>query len=408
MSSIKNKNALLQDRWQDVMQNNYGTPDLAVSKGRGNYLFGVDGRNYLDLIGGIATNIIGHSHRNVVKAISKQAKTLDHTSNLYIHDAGLKLAEKLRELTGSEEVQVFFANSGAEVNEAAFKIARLTGKERVIATSGGFHGRTIGALSLTGQNAKREPFKPLLKKIDFVPFNDLTALEFQLIENNKNTAAFIVEPIQGENGVVVPSDGYLANARKLTEKYGALLIIDSVQTGMGRTGTWFGYESEKITPDVVTLAKGLGGGLPMGAMLVFPSVKNKFTPGSHGSTFGGNPICSAAALATIKEIENHQYLHWAIQMENKIKSQIGKISGISQVRGKGLLIGIGFEHPIAKKIQSKLRYEGILVGVSNDYLIRIAPPLTIKNKEIDRFALTLQQILARESKLSNLKVNANA
>jgi acetylornithine aminotransferase len=380
----------MQQRWESVMQNNYGTPSLAIARGEGCYLYGVNGERYLDLIGGIATNVVGHAHPKVVNAISKQAATFGHLSNLYIHEPGLKLAEKLIQLTGDDRATVFFANSGAEVNEAAFKLARLTGKSEMIATIGGFHGRTLGALSLTGQSGKRDPFKPLIKKIDFIPFNDLTALENAI---TPETAAFMVEPIQGENGVVVPDQHYLAKVREITKAHGVLMIVDAVQTGMGRTGTFFGYESAGIKPDILTIAKGLGGGLPLGAMISFSTVKNNFTPGSHGSTFGGNPIAAAAALETIAIIEKEELMSWSLKIEQQIKSGLMNIPKISQIRGQGALLAIGFTEPIAAQVKANLQEDGYLVGFSNDYLIRIAPPLTIKNRQIEKFLKTLGQTL---------------
>jgi acetylornithine/N-succinyldiaminopimelate aminotransferase len=392
MVKARTTNSVMQDRWSSVMQNNYGTPELAIARGEGSYLYGVNGDKYLDLIGGIATNVLGHCHPAVTKAIMRQANTLGHTSNLYIHEPGLLLAEKLRELTEDSGAQIFFANSGAEVNEAALKLSRLTGRQEILATLGGFHGRTMGALSVTGQSSKREPFKPLVKRISFIPYNDLTSLAEAL---NDQVAAFIVEPIQGENGVIVPDENYLLEVRKLTKASGTLLIIDAVQTGMGRTGNWFGIDLAKVKPDIITLAKGLGGGLPLGAMIAFSSVKSKFSPGAHGSTFGGNPIAAAAALATINEITENELLHWALKIEKTIKLALENNSLVAQVRGQGALLGIVFRDPIARDIKASLQAAGILVALNSDYVIRLAPPLNLKIKEVEKFIKVLDEIERR-------------
>ena len=281
-------------KWSDAMQNNYGLPTLTLQSGKGVVVTDANGKKYLDFLAGIATNILGHAHPAIIKAVSQQIATLSHVSNFYAHPNAIALAITLQEMTGDPRARVFFCNSGAEANEAALKLSRKTGKKNIVATIGAFHGRTMGALSLTGQESKREAFLPLVSGVKHLPFGDIDAMKRAI---NKKTAMVIVEPIMGEAGVVVPPVGYLKELRELCTAQGTLLVVDCVQTGMGRTGTWFGYESEKIKPDVITLAKGLGGGLPLGAMIALGGSADLFAPGDHGSTFGGNPVATAAALA---------------------------------------------------------------------------------------------------------------
>ena len=278
-------------RWQRAIQDNYGTPTIELVSGKGSIVKDSEGNSYLDFLAGIATNVLGHAHPAIVKAVSKQVSTLGHVSNFYAHPNVLNLAEKLQKLTGDKSARTFFCNSGAEANEAALKLSRKTGKKRVVATKESFHGRTMGALSLTGQPSKRNPFKPLIKGIVHVPFGDSKAMKRAI---TSKTAMVIVEPIMGEAGVIVPPADYLKNIREYCNQKGALLVFDCVQTGMGRTGDWFGYEYSGIKPDVITLAKGLGGGLPLGAMIALGSASQLFTAGDHGSTFGGNPLATAA------------------------------------------------------------------------------------------------------------------
>lgn len=364
------------------MQATYGTPDISLSEGKGLEVFDVDGNRYLDLLGGIATNILGHAHPRVVAAISKQAKTLSHISNFYSHGPALELAARLKKMTGDSTARVFFCNSGAEANEAALKLSRLTGRSRVVAARGAFHGRTMGALSLTGQPSKRDSFKPLLKNVVHIPYGDVKALR----RVNKRTAMLILEPIMGEAGVVTPPIGYLKRAREICSDNGTLLVMDCVQTGMGRTGTWFGYESEGITPDVITVAKGLGGGLPLGAMIALGHAADLFAPGSHGTTFGGNPIACAAANVVIDEIEKKRYLVSNVAKGALLRTLLEQISGVSEVRGRGLLLGIVLTSPRAKMIARSLLERGFLVNAANDTVIRIAPSYLLNEKQIRSFA----------------------
>jgi len=382
-------NSEMSARWSAVMQANYGLPQISLVRGAGVEVWDAQGNRYLDFLGGIATNILGHAHPEVVAAIHKQSQTLSHVSNLYSHPSGVLLAEKLQSFVGDQSARVFFCNSGAEANESAIKLSRLTGRKRIISTLGSFHGRTMGALSITGQESKRLAFKPLLGKIQYVPFDDLAAAKRAI---SKKISMFIVEPIQGENGVVVPKPGYLQGLRELTTKHGVLLAIDAVQTGMGRTGTWFGYENEKITPDVITLAKGLGGGLPLGAMIAIGDAASYFKPGSHGSTFGGNPISCASALAAISVLERDGLLKQCLDFEALLKREIGQINSVLEVRGAGLLLGIVLKENKAKDFAVKLQAAGVLVNAATESVIRIAPPLIVSQAQVSEFVQIFRKV----------------
>jgi acetylornithine aminotransferase len=371
-------------RWQSVMQDNYGTPPVTLVAGRGSWVTDDSGRRYLDLLAGIAVNALGHAHPAIVAAVGEQVGTLGHTSNLAITLPALTLCERLASMADSGGgARVFLCNSGAEANEAAFKLARLTGRTRVVAAANGFHGRTMGALALTGQPAKADPFRPLPGDVDFVPFGDVAALATAV---DDRTAAVILEPIQGEAGVVVPPPGYLAAARRITAEAGALLILDEVQTGIGRTGHWLAHqapEHDGIRPDIVTLAKGLGGGLPIGAMIRLDHVNAPaFTPGSHGSTFGGNPISAAAALAVLDTITSEALLANAIERGAQFRSGLVPVEGVLEVRGAGLLLGVVLADPIAKVVEAAVREAGVLVNAAAPDVIRLAPPLTITPDEV--------------------------
>lgn len=383
------KNSIAQSRWQSALQNNYGVPEVSLVKGSGAQVWDADGKEYIDFLGGIATNILGHAHPILVDAISAQANELSHVSNLYSHPRVLELAEKLVQLTGRSDSKVFFANSGAEANEAAIKLSRLTGRKKIISTLGSFHGRTIGALSITGQVSKRKAFLPLLSDVKFIAYNDIAAAKKVI---RKKVAMIIVEPIQGENGVVVPDLGYLKELRSLTTKHGVLLAFDCVQTGMGRTGQWFGYENENIVPDIITLAKGLGGGLPLGAMIAIGDCATLFEPGSHGSTFGGSPIACASALASIKFLEDEKILERVKQIELSLKLEISKNPIVETVRGSGLLIGIVLKEPIAKKYVGDLQKLGILANATSEKVIRIAPPLIVSDIQVWYFIETFRKV----------------
>ena len=377
--------------WADVMQNNYGTPAISLVSGKGVVVTDANGKKYLDFLGGIATNVLGHAHPVIVRAVSQQIAKLGHVSNFYSHPSGLTLAKKLRDLTGDNTARVFFCNSGAEANEAALKISRKTGRTKIVATTGAFHGRTMGALSLTGQPSKRNPFKPLLKDVKHVEFGDINAMRKVV---NKKTAMVIVEPILGEAGVIVPPVGYLKELRNLCSQNGVLLVFDCVQTGMGRTGTWFGFEDEKIRPDVITLAKGLGGGLPLGAMITLGSNSPQFDPGDHGTTFGGNPVAAAAGIAAIDFITKNRLMTAVKSFEKRLKIKLTAIRGVTEVRGRGLLLGIGLDGDYAKDLVAKLAERGVLVNAPNADTIRIAPALIVSKAQIDKFINIFAQCMS--------------
>ncbi len=385
------KNSQVSKTWEKVIQDNYGVPSIALVKGKGSEVYDIEGKKYLDLLGGIATNVLGHAHPAIVKAVSQQVGTLGHVSNFYAHPNVVELAQKLASMTGDKSARVFFAQSGAEANEAALKLSRRTGRYRIVAAQGAFHGRTMGALSMTGQPSKREPFLPLLKGIKHVPFGDIKAMRRAI---TSKTAMVILEPIMGEAGVIVPPKDYLAQVRELCTQKGALLVIDAVQTGMGRTGDWFGYEYSGITPDVITLAKGLGGGLPLGAMIAIGDAAKLLIPGDHGSTFGGNPITTAAALAVIKVIEKDKLMPKVRKDQEFIMQKIALIQGVSEVRGAGLLIGIQLDKPIASKIARHMLHEGVLVNAANDSTIRIAPALNISRIQLNKFCLIFEKVMS--------------
>ena len=385
----KSSNKEIAAQWTALMQSNYGTPTVGLDRGKGIEVWDVEGKKYLDFLGGIATNILGHNNPEITSAIVKQSKTLSHVSNFYAHEPALLLAEKLQKMTGDKSARIFFCNSGAEANEAALKISRLTGRKRIVAATGAFHGRTMGALSLTGQPSKRDPFKPLLPGVRHIPYGDIKALRRVV---TKRTAMVILEPIMGEAGVVVPPTGYLKAAREICSAKGALLVIDAVQTGMGRTGQWFGYEDEGIIPDVITLAKGLGGGLPLGAMIALGKTSELLTPGSHGTTFGGNPIASAAALATIEEIEKHKYLALNLVKGALLRNLLSPIRGVSKVRGKGLLIGIVLHQAKAKDVAAALLKRGFLVNAASEDVIRIAPAYIVSDRQIMSFVSAFNEV----------------
>ena len=376
--------------WNDVMQGNYGIPTITLKSGKGLVVTDTSGKRYLDFLGGIATNVLGHAHPVIVRAVSKQIATLGHVSNFYSHPSGIALAAKLQELTGDNTARVFFCNSGAEANEAALKLSRKTGRSKIVATTGSFHGRTMGALSLTGQSSKRNPFKPLLKGVKHVAFGNIAQMRKAV---SKKTAMVIVEPIMGEAGVIVPAFGYLKELRDICNQHGVLLVFDCVQTGVGRAGTWFGYEEEKIRPDVITLAKGLGGGLPLGAMITLGSNSPKFAPGDHGTTFGGNPVAAAAGLAAIEFISKNRLMLAAKSFEKRLKIKLGAVRGVTEVRGRGLLIGIGLDGGYAKALAAKLSDRGILVNAPNEDTIRIAPALTVSKVQIDKFISVFSQCM---------------
>ncbi len=381
----------LLQRWSAVMMNNYGTPPLALASGDGAVVTDVDGNDYVDLLGGIAVNVLGHRHPAVIEAVNRQMNTLGHTSNLYATEPGVALAEALVGLLGAP-ARAFFCNSGTEANEVAFKITRLTGRTKLVAAEGAFHGRTMGSLALTGQPSKQAPFAPLPGDVTFVPYGDVDALRSAV---DSTTAAVFLEPIMGEGGVVVPPAGYLAAARDITAGHGALLVLDEVQTGVGRTGAFFAHQHDGVTPDVVTLAKGLGGGLPIGACLAIGATAELLTPGLHGSTFGGNPVCTAAALAVLQVLADERLIERADVLGKTLSHGIESLAHplVGHVRGRGLLRGVVLTAPSAKHVETAAREAGFLVNAAAPDVVRLAPPLVITETQIDSFLAALPAVL---------------
>ncbi len=382
------------DRHRDALMPTFGTPQRVLVRGEGCHVWDADGNRYLDLLAGIAVNSLGHAHPLVVQAVTAQLTTLGHISNLFASAPQIVLAERLIDHLGTDPTatRVFFCNSGAEANEAAFKIARRTGRPRIIAADGSFHGRTIGALALTGQPAKRAPFEPLPPGVDFVPYGDTAALAAAL---DTDVAAVILEPIQGENGVIVPPPGYLAAARELTTRAGALLILDEIQTGIGRTGAMFAHTADAIQPDVITLAKGLGGGIPIGACIGIGDAATLLGPGSHGTTFGGNPVACAAALAVLHAIDRDDLLTNTRTVGDLLATGITALGdpAITGVRGRGLLLAITLAAPNAPAIAAAALDAGYIVNPAVPDAIRLAPPLILDEAQARTFVKDLPAIL---------------
>ncbi|MGV0718988.1 acetylornithine transaminase [Mycolicibacterium sp. XJ662] len=382
------------------MMNNYGTPPLALVSGDGAVVTDADGNSYVDLLGGIAVNILGHRHPAVIDAVTRQLNTLGHTSNLYATEPGVALAEALVGLLGAGPAKVFFCNSGTEANEVAFKLTRLTGRTKLVAAEGAFHGRTMGSLALTGQPSKQAPFAPLPGDVTHVPFGDVDALA-RVVDHD--TAAVFLEPIMGEGGVVVPPAGYLAAAREITAKHEVLLVLDEVQTGMGRTGTFFAHQHDGIVPDVVTLAKGLGGGLPIGACIAVGATADLMTPGLHGSTFGGNPVCTAAAVAVLRALADEDLPGRADVLGKTITSGIEELEHplVDHVRGRGLLLGMVLTSAAAKAVEATARDAGFLVNAAAPEVVRLAPPLVITDEQVGAFLSALPAVLDTAAKAAS-------
>lgn len=378
----------VKERYAHAVMNTFGPPKLVLSRGEGARVWDADGEEYLDLLGGIAVNALGHAHPALVSAVSDQLRTLGHVSNFFATEPQVSLAEKLLALLGVEG-RVFFANSGAEANEAALKLTRRTGRTHVVAAEGGFHGRTMGALSLTSKAAYREPFEPLPGGVTFVPYGDVDALRAAVTDE---TAAVVLEPIQGEAGVVVPPEGYLRAAREITRDRGALLWLDEVQTGMGRTGDWFAYTASGVTPDVVTLAKGLGGGIPIGACIAVGEHGGLLQPGNHGTTFGGNPVAAAAALAVIDTIEKEDLLAH-VQRVGALLAEGLADRRVTEVRQAGLLIGLDLDAPVAAKVTDVALAQGFIINAPTPERIRLAPPLVLTEDQARSFVTAWPAIL---------------
>ena len=386
----------LTSRWDTAMMRNYGTPPLELVSGRGATVTAADGREYTDLLAGIAVNSLGHGHPAVVEAVSRQVAELGHVSNLYVHPTVVALAERLEDLLAVDQpVRAFFCNSGAEANEAAFKIARRTGRSRILAAENGFHGRTMGALAMTGQPAKRAPFEPMPAGVEYFPYGDIAALRALVEQAPEDTAAVMIEPLQGEGGVVEPPEGFLADVRALCTEHGILMIVDEVQTGIARTGAMFASRKAGVVPDVITLAKGLGGGLPIGACLGIGAAGELLTAGQHGTTFGGNPIACAAALAVLDTIADDDLIAHVDRLGKIIAADIECLDHplVDHVRGRGLLLGVVLTSPAAKAVEEAARDAGYLVGATAADVVRLAPPLILTEQQAATFVTALPAIL---------------
>ncbi|GAA4552786.1 acetylornithine transaminase [Amycolatopsis samaneae] len=382
-----------QEHWKSALMDNYGTPALTLVRGEGATVWDADGREYVDLVGGIAVNALGHAHPAVVRAVGEQIAKIGHTSNLYVNPVAVELAEALLDVAGlSGNGKVLFVNSGAEANEAALKISRLTGRTKIVAADGAFHGRTMGALSLTGQPSKRDPFAPLVPGVTHVPYGDVEALRAAV---DGETAAVFLEPVLGEGGVVPAPAGYLQAARELTKSAGALLVLDEVQTGIGRLGTWFAFQQAGIVPDVITLAKGLGGGLPLGAVIGVGAAGDLLKPGQHGTTFGGNPVCCAAGLAVLRTLAENELLDHVAALGKDIAAGVEALHHplVAGVRGSGLLLGIALNKPVAAAAQKSAQDAGYLVNAVAPDTVRLAPPLVLTDEQAEGFVAALPAVL---------------
>lgn len=383
-------------RWAGALLDNYPVPPIELVEGSGSTVTDADDKQYIDMLAGIAVNSLGYAHPAVVEAVTHQVSTLGHVSNLFGSAPVVKVAEALREHVGDNTARVYFGNSGTEANEAAFKLARLTGRRRILAAQHGFHGRTMGALAMTGQPDKQKPFEPLPAGVEFYPYGDIEALTALVEQNPSDTAAIIMEPIQGETGVIPAPEGFLTQVRELCDKHGILFIADEVQTGVGRTGDFFAFQHEGVLPDVITMAKGLGGGMPIGATIARGEAAKLFTPGSHGTTFGGNPVSCAAATAVLATIDD------AFLAEVRRKGQLladatSKIPGVKEVRGRGLMLGVVLERPVAKRVVKLGLEHGVILNAPADDVIRLTPPLVISDEEIAQAARRLTAAIAEAS-----------
>ncbi|MCA0253823.1 MAG: acetylornithine transaminase [Actinobacteria bacterium] len=396
VQGVEGGNAAVTSRYTAVMMNAFGPPKRVFVRGEGSYLWDADGRRYLDLLAGLAVNALGHAHPQVLGAISSQLSTLGHVSNFFATPTQVALAERLAAVTVANDpatgARVFFTNSGTEANEAGFKITRLTGRRKLIAMEGSFHGRSLGALALTSNPKYREPFEPLPGEVVFIPYGDAEALAAELDES---VAAVIVEPIQGENGVVEPPSGFLAQARELTRSAGALLWLDEVQTGMGRCGDWLASAASGVTADIVTFAKGLGNGFPIGACVATGRAADLLQPGSHGTTFGGNPVAAAAGLAVMGIIERDGLLQRAVEQGERLASGVAALGHphIVAVRGRGLLRGIVLTRPIAAAVADVALNAGFVINAPRPDVLRIAPPLVVPAEGLDDFVAALPGLL---------------
>jgi acetylornithine/N-succinyldiaminopimelate aminotransferase len=383
--------ATIQERYAGAVMNTFGPPALALARGKGARVWDVDGKEYVDLLAGIAVNALGHAHPALVEAVTAQLSTLGHVSNFFATEPQVTLAERLIGLLGWSDARVFFSNSGTEANEAALKLTRRTGRTRLVAAEGSFHGRTMGALALTSKAAYREPFEPLPGEVTFVPYDDVAALEAAV---DDSVAAVVLEPAQGEAGVVVPSAGYLVAAQRIARAQGALFWLDEVQTGIGRTGAWFAHQLlHGIEPDVVTLAKGLGGGIPIGATVARGEAATLLQPGNHGTTFGGNPVATAAALAVLDTIEADGLLEASVARGAQLEALLRKQAGVVEVTGAGLMRGAELDGPYAVEVVAAARAAGFILNATGPTRLRFVPPLVITADDLDALDAALPAIL---------------
>lgn len=371
---------MLTERWRETLVDTYGTPPIGLVSGRGATLTDEQGNSYIDLLAGIAVNALGYGNEHVAQAVYHQAQNLVHTSNLFATQPVLDAGAKLIERVGDANARVFFCNSGAEANEAAFKLARLTGRHRILAAKYGFHGRTMGSLALTGQPDKQNAFRPLPGGVEFYPFGDADYLR-QLVElNPEDTAAIIFEPMQGETGVIPAPSGFMQKVNDLCEEYGILLIVDEVQTGVGRTGAFFAHEIESVRPDVITMAKGLGAGVPIGAMITRGRARDLFTPGTHGTTFGGNPVACAAANVVLDTVDA-EFLAEVTRKGDYLRQKLENLANVDHVRGRGLMLGVVLNAPVAKQAVHGGLEKGLILNAPKENVLRLTPPLIISQQD---------------------------
>ncbi|WP_342319673.1 acetylornithine transaminase [Corynebacterium mayonis] len=378
--------------WGEVLMNTYATPALELVSGRGARVSGADGTEYIDMLAGIAVNSLGYAHPAIVAAVSGQVAKLGHVSNLFASTPVVEAASRLKAIVGEDSARVFFCNSGAEANEAAFKLARLTGRGRVLAAEHGFHGRTMGSLALTGQPEKRKPFAPLPGGVEFYPYGDINYLRRLVEIDAQDVAAIILEPIQGETGVIPAPEGFLRDVRQLCDAHSILMITDEVQTGVGRTGNFFAYEHDGVLPDVITMAKGLGGGMPIGAVIATGRAAELFRPGSHGTTFGGNPVACAAANAVLGVVDKHMLAEVRRKGE-KLAAALRPLPGVKTVRGRGLMLGVVLDKPVAKETVAAGYRTGVILNAPAPNVIRLTPPLVITDEDIDLAAARIAAAL---------------
>ncbi|MFV8382418.1 acetylornithine transaminase [Corynebacterium hindlerae] len=392
-------------QWSHTLMDNYGTPPLTIVSGKGAQLTDDHGRTHIDLLAGIAVNSLGYGHPALVEAVSEQVANFAHVSNLFqsapVLDLGAALIERFGagDTTLADDTRVFFCNSGAEANEAAFKLARLTGKRRILAAEHGFHGRTMGSLALTGQPDKRKAFEPLPSGAEFFPYGDVDYLRKLVEINPSDAAAIIVEPIQGETGVIPAPDGFLKAVREICDEHEILFIVDEVQTGIGRTGDFFAHQHDGVIPDVVTMAKGLGGGLPIGACLAHGAAAKLFTPGSHGTTFGGNPVSCAAGNVVLSVIDDD----FCADVKRKgaaLAEQVAQLPQVDHVRGRGLMLGVVLKGEWAKQAVAKSPEYGVIVNAPSASVLRLTPPLIISDEEIEAAVQRIGELLADVEKES--------